>query len=107
MTIFWLDRKLALERAKEAAGRVLAECPDVVRVGIFGSVATGRAVPGSDVDVLIVLSQSDERPLDRPARFQPYFETVGLPVDLFCFTEDEAAGSRFFQTAAAQAVWVR
>jgi len=81
-------------------------CPDVLRVGIFGSVATGRAVPGSDLDVLIVLRHSDERPIDRPARFQQYFEHIGLPVDLFCFTEAEASGSRFVRSISREAIWI-
>ena len=32
----------------------------------FGSLAEGRAVPGSDADVLVLLSHSETRWLDRP-----------------------------------------
>jgi len=104
--VFWLDRELALSQAIAAARRLVAERADVQRVGIFGSIATGRAVPGSDLDVLLVLSHSDQRPIDRPAGFLAYFDEVGLPTELFCFTEEEACGSAFFTRNAADALWI-
>ncbi|MDR7420331.1 MAG: nucleotidyltransferase domain-containing protein [Armatimonadota bacterium] len=88
--VFWLNSAEVVRRLREAAGRLLAEHPDVVSVHLFGSLAEGRGVPGSDADILIVLARSDERWIDRPLRFMPYFEAVGLPVDVLCYTLDEA-----------------
>lgn len=62
---------------------------DVVAAYLFGSLAQGRAVPGSDADVLLVLAESEERWMDRPLRFAAWFERIGLPVELFCYTVDE------------------
>jgi predicted nucleotidyltransferase len=67
----------------------VAERPEVQAVYLFGSLATGRAVPGSDADVLVVLDHSEERWLDRAARYRHYFAGVGLAVELFCYTPEE------------------
>ena len=89
--VFWLDSGLALERLRAAAQRLLADRPEVSRVVLFGSLAEGRAVPGSDADVLLLLERSDRpRWFDRPLDYWPAFEGVGLPVELFCYTREEA-----------------
>ncbi len=88
-TVFWLDREEAERRLVRAAERLLADRPEVVAVYLFGSLATGRAVPGSDADVLVVLGQSGERWLDRSADYVDYFADVGMPVELFCYTQEE------------------
>ncbi|MCS7235616.1 MAG: nucleotidyltransferase domain-containing protein [Armatimonadota bacterium] len=67
----------------------MAERSEVQAVYLFGSLATGRAVPGSDADVLMVLQHSEERWLDRAARYEKYFAGVGLAVELFCYTAEE------------------
>jgi predicted nucleotidyltransferase len=87
--VFWLDRERALSVLRGQAKKLLEERNEVRAVVLFGSLAENRATPGSDADILIVLSSSEERFIDRPLSYQPYFEEVGLPVDLFCYTEEE------------------
>lgn len=88
--VFWLDREEAVRRLRVAAERAIAEHEEVVAVHLFGSLAQGRAVPGSDADVLVPLQRADDRFLDRPLRYAPLFEGLGLPVELFCYTREEA-----------------
>jgi len=101
-TVFWLDREEAERRLRHAAGRLVAGRPEVVAVYLFGSLATGRAVPGSDADVLVVLERSEERWVDRGVRYAGYFEDVGIAVELFCYTEDEVARVPLAQRALAE-----
>ncbi|HXF71173.1 MAG TPA: nucleotidyltransferase domain-containing protein [Actinomycetota bacterium] len=91
MRVFWLDSPEALHRLRAAAERLLAERPEVRSVVLFGSLAEGHAVPGSDADVLLLLDRS-ERPrwFDRPLDYRRAFEGVGMPVELFCYTREEA-----------------
>ena len=76
---------------------------------LFGSIARGDAVPGSDVDLLVVLANSEEPFLDRLARY--HAEVPGLGVEVFPYTEDEIgrlrkeAGS-LVSTALSEGVWV-
>ncbi|MFA5787859.1 MAG: nucleotidyltransferase domain-containing protein [Actinomycetota bacterium] len=88
--MFWLDREEAARRLEEAATHLVSSRSDVVAVYLFGSLAEGRAVPGSDADLLIVLDRSELRWMDRPAEFSAFFDNAGVPVDLFCYTEEEA-----------------
>ncbi|MBN1417389.1 MAG: nucleotidyltransferase domain-containing protein [Planctomycetes bacterium] len=104
--VFWLDRDLALDLALDAARRLLADDPNVVKAGIFGSIARKRAVPGSDLDVLIVLERCDVPPLERASAYRPYFEGIGLPLDLVCLTREETARSPLFVRSARDAIWI-
>lgn len=101
-TVFWLDREEAERRLRHAAARLVAERPEVLAVYLFGSLATGRAVPGSDADVLVVLDRSDERWVDRGVRYADYFRDVGMAVELFCYTEEEVPRVPLAQRALAE-----
>ncbi len=87
--VFWLDRELLKKRIVDGVAALATSEPSVARVVLFGSVATDRAVPGSDVDLLITVSHSDRPFLDRQDQFRSCFEDIGVPVDLFVYTESE------------------
>lgn len=87
--VYWLNHEEAVRRLEEAARRLISERPEVQAVVLFGSLAEGRAVPGSDADLLLVLRSSDRPWMDRPPEYLPYFRGIGLSLDLFCYTEEE------------------
>ena len=88
VTVFWLDRDLVHERLQAAVDR-LAFDPNVLRVVLFGSFAGGRAVPGSDLDIMIILAH-DERPfLERISAYHTCFSGIGIGIDLFPYTLGE------------------
>jgi predicted nucleotidyltransferase len=104
-------RREAVEEALRAWSDDLTHSrADVLRVGFFGSYARGDAGVGSDLDVLVVVSHSDEPPLRRPLAF----DTVTgfpVPVDLLVYTADEwrraqGGGDPFARRLAAEVVWV-
>lgn len=61
--------------------------PEVRRILVFGSVARGDAVPGSDVDLLVVVSDSTKPFLQRMSDYHPTHFPVGAEV--FAYTEAE------------------
>jgi len=73
----------------EYARRLFAEHPEVEEVVVFGSFAKGNYAPGSDVDILIVLSDSARPFRDRIPELLPGAFPVGL--DLFPYTRAEIA----------------
>ena len=109
VTVFWLDREGARRAVQEGADRLGRERPEVLYVGLFGSLAEGRAVPGSDADVIVLVSESARRSLDRPLDYLPYFDAVGLGVDLFVYTPAEAERIPLARGALARArpLWQR
>lgn len=76
---------------------------------LFGSVARGDAVPGSDVDLIVVLRESGLAFLDRIPRYTPAVAELG--VDALPYTEAEvramrAGGNPLLESALAEGVWV-
>ncbi len=85
--IIWLDRKAVLERLRRAVKELAAAHPEVERVLLFGSLARGDAVPGSDADLLIILTESGLRFLDRIPQYTPSGCDIG--VEAFPYTRRE------------------
>ncbi len=98
--VTYFDRG-AVERALDEYVRSLvARHADVEEIILFGSLVAGTPVPGSDVDLLLVLTRSNRGFLDRMPEFLP----TGFPVDVdvFPYTREEvdrmtAEGNRFVQ----------
>lgn len=91
--------------AKEAAG----QRKDVCRIGYFGSYARGDWGVGSDLDLVIILDQS-EVPFEKR---QLAWDTLALPVpnDLLVYTQAEwltmaERNQFFFRTLNKEVVWV-
>ncbi len=55
-----LDRPQLVERLKNAANALSERYPEIELIVLFDSLARGDAVPGSDADLLIVVSRSAE-----------------------------------------------
>jgi predicted nucleotidyltransferase len=77
----------ALEQALQLYVAEVSQRPEVLQVVLFGSFATGRYAPGSDVDLLVVLSQSTKRFRDRIPDYLPALFPVD--VDVFPYTAEE------------------
>lgn len=87
--IISLDVEGIIKNLKNSARKLLQERKDVIEVFIFGSLAKGNAVPGSDADILIVLKSSDKRIIDRIPEFMDFFTDAGIDVDIFPYTQEE------------------
>ena len=101
VTVFWLDRNLLKSRIRSAAKNLTRNHEEVVRVILFGSVASDRALPSSDADILVVLRDSDLPFIDRAGRYRDYFSQIGVGVDLFVYTEQELAAGNIPLAATA------
>jgi predicted nucleotidyltransferase len=92
VAVTYFDRAGIRKAADALAHELAARHPEVEEVILFGSVAWGTPVPGSDVDLLLVLSGSDRPFPDRIARYVPSAFPVG--VDVFPYTRAEIARMR-------------
>ncbi len=78
----------AVRRAADAyAAALLSSRQDVEEIVVFGSFEAGSYAPGSDLDVLIVLTRADAPVRDRIPALLP--RTFPVPADLFPYTRDE------------------
>ena len=103
----WPDARTVDAAVRDWAEAVRRARSDVVRIGYFGSYARGDWSVGSDVDLLIVVEDSD-RPFE--ARTADWDATsLPVPADLLIYTrhEWESLVSRGgFHEAVQSAVWV-
>ena len=76
-----------LDRLQSWADDLVASGKDVLGVLLYGSLARGNHAPGSDGDLIIVVSESNEEPAERAVQFRT--PRIGLPVDLTVYTEAE------------------
>jgi len=82
-----VDASAVRDAADRYAAQLLASRPDIDEIVVFGSFENGSWAPGSDLDVMIVLSAADGPVRDRIAALLP--ERFPVPVDLFPFTREE------------------
>jgi len=86
--VFWLKQEELIEALRREAGRIAQEDERVIKIVLFGSLAEGRAVPGSDADLLVLLREDDRPFIQRLADWIGRF-AVGFPVEVFPYTLDE------------------
>lgn len=87
--VFSLDGDRIRKGLQSAARRLRQADENVLEVSLCGSLAKGRAVPGSDADILIILKSSSKPPLERITDFQDFFSGLGIGVDIFPYTKEE------------------
>ncbi|TBH17549.1 nucleotidyltransferase domain-containing protein [Thermus thermamylovorans] len=89
-----------LRRLKKGLALLETEVP-LRRAYLFGSWAKGRALPGSDVDLLLIYQGPGREDLHRLARKA----FGGLPVELHAYTEEEAEALKpLLERMLAQAI---
>lgn len=105
--IFWLNRAEAVGRLRQAAQSLAQDRPEIEQIMLFGSLARGDAAPGSDADLLLVLSATDRPFLDRSVWYRP--AGVGLGVDVLAYTRAEfetmlAEGNQMIRQALREGI---
>jgi len=85
---FWLDKEYINYQLARAVDTLRAD-QNIQKIVLFGSFAEDRAVPGSDVDILIITKADSRRFIDRILYFLDAFSDLGIGVDVFPYTVDE------------------
>lgn len=104
----WPNAATVDQAVRAWARGLAAEHTEILKVGYYGSYARGDWGVGSDVDLLVILSDSAEPFERRGIQLGP----SGLPVpsDLLMYTTDEWARleteSSFGRTVAGEVTWV-
>ena len=109
--ISWFDYESVWKAVGRFAEELLSRFDEVERIIVFGSLARGESVPGSDVDLLIILRESHLPFPDRIPIFMPR-EPFPVAVDGFPYTADEIErmlreGNWFIKRALEEGIVVR
>lgn len=102
----WPDRAVVEAALRAWVATAVAAHPDVARIGVFGSFARGEWAFGSDLDLLVVVPDSDQ---SSPQSWDT--SALPVPVDLLRYTESAwrrlaESDSRFRHTLATEAMWL-
>lgn len=104
----WPDARTVDQAVRRWADLVVRTRKDVRRIGYFGSYARGDWGVGSDLDLIIVVGESNQ-PFERRAAKWDLTE-LPVPADLLVYTEEEWQSlprqGRFYRTVMAEGIWV-
>lgn len=94
------------QRLKEITRRLVAEfAPE--RIILFGSHAWGHPDENSDVDLLVVVPESDLPPPQRAARAYRCLREVPVPLDILVKTREEVERTRHVPASLINEVFER
>jgi len=85
--VVFADKNKILRQLAGYTVEVKRSRPEVEKVGLFSSYATGTYGPASYVDLLIILRQSSKRFLDRIPDYLS--ENLSVSCDVFPYTNEE------------------
>jgi hypothetical protein len=86
-SVTYFDREGVQRALAEYVDALAARHPELEEVVLFGSLVSGTPVPGSDVDLLLILASSDRPFRERIPLFLPGKFPVGM--DVFPYTRTE------------------
>lgn len=84
-----VNYQLLIEELKQISLSIKSRHSEVEDILLFGSFARGDYTPDSDIDLLLIITHSDQPFLERPCRFLSYFEGIPFDVNLLIYTRDE------------------
>lgn len=101
----WPERDAVIAALRDWAGRSARERPGVTRIGYAGSYARGDWGVGSDLDLIVIVRES-QHPFERRAVEWDATE-LPVPVDVLVYTQAEwDALERGGRSLARETVWV-
>ena len=63
--------------------------PEIKSIYLFGSYAWGEVNEDSDLDIIVVVGDSDEKPYKRPIQGIRALRGMKIPKDIIVYTKDE------------------
>lgn len=103
----WPDAGTVDQAVRRWADQVVHTGKDVRRIGYFGSYARGDWGVGSDLDLIVVVGESNQ-PFERRAAAWDVTE-LPVPTDVLVYTQEEWQSlprqGRFYRTVMRDGIW--
>jgi len=86
-----VDLKKLNEVLREKALTIKEEHPEISRIFLFGSLSRGDFTASSDIDIAVIMLDTDKNFITRQDDFIEYFVSLPLDVNLAVYTEEEVS----------------
>ena len=103
----WPDQRQVIDEFKKWAGKY-KQNSNIIKIGYFGSYPTSSYGVGSDLDVIIILKESEIPFNRRSTGFD--LTSISVPADLVVYTEYEwymMKNFKFHQYIENKAKWIK
>ena len=105
----WPDRQTIDQSVRGWVSTLVSSRSDILRVGYFGSYAKDDWGVGSDLDIIVIMTQSKKPFWQRSLEFD--LTNLPIPSEILVYTRDEwekmrKEGRRFCQVVEQEAVWI-
>ncbi len=105
----WPDKQKVHEAARDWAEKLGTRHARILAIGYFGSYARGDWGVGSDLDLIIILKNSDKTFEQRPLEWD--LTRLPVPAEAIVYTQAEWRSlldqkSRFAESLAGETVWL-
>ncbi len=87
--ILSVDYNALIKSLKKACRKIRENHPDTLKVLLFGSFAKGDYTPESDIDILIIVRQTDIPFLERRDTFLDFLKDIPFDLNILVYTEAE------------------
>lgn len=77
------------ELLKEISRGIKYEHPEVKEIILFGSFSKGNFTPYSDIDIALIVNDTDKRFIERQDEFIGYFKDIGFDTNIIVYTQKE------------------
>lgn len=105
----WPDRQTIDQSVRGWVSTLVSSRSDILRVGYFGSYAKDDWGVGSDLDIMVIMTQSKKPFWQRSLEFD--LTNLPIPSEILVYTRDEwekmrKEGRGFCQVVEQEAVWI-
>ena len=94
-----------IQKELDAIIKVIADTGVATKIILFGSYAKGEENPGSDIDLCVLTSITDQRPVDISINLRrKLFNIKKTPLDILTYNEDRFAENAAQKTSFAHLI---
>ena len=87
--ILSVDYNALIKGLKKACHKIKINHPETLKLLLFGSFSKGDYTPESDIDILIIVRQTDIPFLERRDMFLDFFKDIPFDLNILVYTEAE------------------
>ncbi|MFH1338473.1 MAG: nucleotidyltransferase domain-containing protein [Candidatus Omnitrophota bacterium] len=87
--VFWLNKDLLKQNIYNCINELASKCPEAQKIILFGSAVNNSETVTSDIDIILIVTETQTAFLDRPLIYKEFFKEIGLEVDIFVYTKTE------------------